>query len=88
MSVIDGTLPLPERRQFKCVGNARVESKWSRMMFDRQLLGDVLLALLVAIPTAALARPETVPHRQTAAPTHAPAVALASAADRQIGLYR
>ena len=57
-------------------------------MFDRQLLGDVVLALLVAIPTAALARPETVPHRQTAAPAQKSTVALASAADRQIGLYR
>ena len=57
-------------------------------MIDRQLLGDVVLALLVAIPSAALARPETVPHRQTEAPVQQSAVALASAADRQIGLYR
>ena len=57
-------------------------------MLDRQLIGDVVLALLVAIPTGALARPETIPHRQTAAPVQKTAVALASAGDRQIGLYR
>ena len=57
-------------------------------MFDRQLLGDVVLALLVAIPTAAIARPETLPHRTSAAPAQKSAIALASAADRQIGLYR
>jgi hypothetical protein len=57
-------------------------------MLDRQLIGDVVLALLVAIPTGALARPETIPHRHAAAPVQKTAVALASAADRQIGLYR
>lgn len=59
-------------------------------MVDRQFVGDVALALLVAIPTAALAQPEAVPHRHAtlSAPAGKPAPALASAADRQIGLYR
>jgi hypothetical protein len=60
------------------------------VMFDRQLLGDVALAAAIAIPSVALARPQSVPHRETAAPvpSQASTVALASAADRQIGLYR
>ena len=59
-------------------------------MVDRQFVGDVMLALLVAIPTAALAQPEAVQHRDSnpSAPAGKPAPALASAADRQIGLYR
>lgn len=60
-------------------------------MIDRQLVGDVVLAALIAIPTAALARPETtVPKRTTAisAPARNSALALASAADRQVGLVR
>lgn len=60
-------------------------------MFDRQLLGDVVLAALIALPSAALARPDpTVAPRAAAisAPQHNSAAALASAADRQIGLYR
>ena len=59
-------------------------------MVDRQFVGDVVLALLVAIPTAALAQPETVAHRHaalSAAASKAPPV-LAPAGDRQIGLYR
>jgi hypothetical protein len=61
------------------------------VMIDRQLLGDVVLAALVAIPTVALARPESVPHRHTttvSAPSHNSMVALASTADRQVGLFR
>jgi hypothetical protein len=60
-------------------------------MVDRQFVGDVVLALLVAIPTGALAQPDAVSHRHDAAlsaPTQKAAPALASAADRQIGLYR
>jgi hypothetical protein len=60
-------------------------------MFVRQLVGDVALAALVAIPVAALARPETVPraHAATLATTGQEATAaLASAADRQVGLIR
>ena len=59
-------------------------------MFDRQLLGDVALAAAIAIPSVALARPQAVPHHETAAPapSQASTVALASAADRQIGLFR
>jgi hypothetical protein len=60
-------------------------------MFDRQLLGDVVLAALIALPVAALARPDAgVAHRTVAAstPQHKSVVVLASAADRQIGLYR
>lgn len=57
-------------------------------MVDRQFVGDVMLALLVAIPTAALAQPEEVPHRHATLSAPAGKPALASAADRQIGLYR
>jgi len=59
-------------------------------MIDRQLIGDVVIAALVAIPAAALARPDPVPHVRTAVstPAHNAAVALAPAGDRQIGLYR
>lgn len=59
-------------------------------MIDRQLVGDVLLAALLAVPTAALARPD-VPRIQTAAApakAHVPVTALATAADRQVGLFR
>lgn len=58
-------------------------------MIDRQLLGDVALAALIALPTAALARPDPIP-RTAAVSTaqHNAAAALASAADRQVGLYR
>ena len=60
-------------------------------MFVRQLLGDAALAVLVAIPVAALARPEAVQRAQAATqttPEQKSAIALASAADRQIGLFR
>ena len=60
-------------------------------MIDRHLLGDVVLAALLAIPTAALARPEVVPHlRSAVGPVKAAnaAAALAPAADRQIGFTR
>jgi hypothetical protein len=61
------------------------------MMVDRQLLGDLILAVLLAVPTAALARPEGIPQIRTAvAPTraHVPVTALATAGDRQVGLFR
>jgi hypothetical protein len=35
-------------------------------MIDRHLIGDVVLAALLAIPTAALARPDAVSHLGTA----------------------
>jgi hypothetical protein len=61
------------------------------MMIDRQLIGDVVLAALIAIPAAALARTDGVPYIRTAMTTSAPgnsAAALAPAAERQIGIYR
>ncbi|HYX47633.1 MAG TPA: hypothetical protein VE820_12530 [Sphingomicrobium sp.] len=57
-------------------------------MVDRQFVGDVMLALLVAIPTAALAQPEAVPHRHSPDAVKKSTQALAPAGDRQIGLYR
>jgi hypothetical protein len=59
-------------------------------MIDRQLLGDVALAVLIAVPSAALARSERAPQPPTAAATaqQNSTIVLASAADRQIGLYR
>ena len=60
-------------------------------MIVRQLVGDVALAMLVAIPAGSLMRPEAVPHARAATlatPGHQSAVALASAADRQVGLIR
>jgi hypothetical protein len=60
-------------------------------MIDRQLIGDVVLAALVAIPAAALARPDGVPHIRTAATSVASqssAAALAPAGDRQVGIFR
>ena len=60
-------------------------------MIDRQLIGDVVLAALVAIPAAALARPDGAPHIRTAAAPaaiHNSAVALAPAAERQVGIFR
>jgi hypothetical protein len=60
-------------------------------MLDRQQLGDVMLAILIAIPTAVLAQPESVPHRHGtphSVPAQKSAIVLASAADRQVGLFR
>jgi hypothetical protein len=62
-----------------------------KVTFDRQLIGDVLLAILVAVPATALAQPGTIPNHKVAglsAPAQKTAVALASTADRQVGLYR
>jgi hypothetical protein len=64
---------------------------WEFVMIDRQLIGDVVLAALVAIPAAALARPGGVPQIRTAATSVAAqnsAAALAPAADRQVGIFR
>ncbi len=61
------------------------------VMVDRQLLGDVVVALLIAIPAAALGTPQTLPHDRpglAAGLEQTSAAALASAADRQIGLFR
>ena len=60
-------------------------------MIDRQLIGDVVLAALVAIPTAALARPEPAPHNpppSISAAVHSSAIALAPAGERQVGIFR
>jgi len=60
-------------------------------MIDRQLIGDVVVAALIAIPAAALARPDAAPHVRIAGasvPVQNTAAALAPAADRQVGLYR
>jgi hypothetical protein len=60
-------------------------------MIDRQLIGDVVFAALLAIPAAALARPDGVPQIRTAAtsvPVENSAAALAPAADRQVGIFR
>jgi membrane-associated phospholipid phosphatase len=55
-------------------------------MLHRHWIGDVILAGLIAIPTAVLAQPDPVPQHQAAStPVQK---SLASAADRQIGLYR
>lgn len=56
-------------------------------MIDRQLLGDVALAVLIAVPSAALARSERVPQHPATVQQNS-TVVLASAADRQIGIYR
>ena len=56
-------------------------------MVDRRFIGDVMIALLISVPTAALARQGTVPHREAPA-VQKSVVALAPAADRQVGLYR
>ena len=61
-------------------------------MLDRQLFGDVVLAVLIAVPVSALARPEAGPHRDRvtlSAPEKKNAsVALAPAAVRQTGIFR
>ena len=60
-------------------------------MIDRQLIGDVVLAALVAIPAAALARPDGAAHVRTVhatTPVQNSAAALAPTAERQIGIYR
>ena len=55
-------------------------------MLHRHWLGDVALAVLIAVPTAVLARPDAVTHREAA--SEPAQKSLATAADRQIGLYR
>jgi hypothetical protein len=66
--------------------------KWSlNVNFVRQTIGDVLLAFLVAVPATSLAQPGTVSHHRAAglsAPAQKSVLALASTADRQVGLYR
>jgi hypothetical protein len=60
-------------------------------MLDRQQIGDVILAVLIAIPATALAQPDSTPHRHNApnsVPAQKSAIVLASAADRQVGLFR
>ena len=49
-------------------------------MIDHRLLRDVAVALFLAVPTIALARPQTVPHNS--APSVQPLVEQAALADR------
>lgn len=49
-------------------------------MIDRRLLRDVAVAVLLAVPTVALARPQSVPHNS--APSVQPLVEQAALADR------
>lgn len=49
-------------------------------MIDRRLLRDVAVAVFLAIPTVALARPQAVAH--SAAPSVQPLVEQAAMADR------
>jgi hypothetical protein len=61
------------------------------VMIVRHLIGDVALAILVAVPVTALARPEAVRHDHVATSSVAQqklTVALATAGDRQVGLFR
>jgi hypothetical protein len=57
-----------------------VDVKWSFSMIDRHVLGDVGLAVLLALPTAVLARPSS------DASTHSPVISAPqvqmAAADR------
>ena len=56
-------------------------------MVDRRFIGDVMLAVLIAVPTAALARQDPAPTRDE--PTlQKSEMALAPAAVRQVGLFR
>ena len=60
-------------------------------MIDRQQVGDVIFAILIAVPAAALAQPDSTTHRRAAlhsAEAQKSVVVLASAADRQVGLFR
>jgi hypothetical protein len=56
-------------------------------MFDRRFIGDVTIAVLIAVPSGALARQGAVAHRDEPV-VQKSEFALAPAADRQIGLYR
>lgn len=56
-------------------------------MTDRHLLGDVALALLIAIPAVALARPES-PQQTQAAPGADAHTLVIATADRPVGLLR
>jgi len=60
-------------------------------MIDRQLIGDVVLAALVAIPAAAFARPDGIVHStivQASTPAQNSTATLAPTAERQVGIYR
>ena len=59
-------------------------------MLVRRLIGDVALAVLIAVPVTALARPAPVapvPNEQNVL-VERPLLALASASDRQTGFFR
>lgn len=49
-------------------------------MFDLRLLRDIALAIFLAVPTVALARPQSIP--QNASPAIQPLVEQAAMADR------
>lgn len=49
-------------------------------MFDHRLLRDIALAVFLAVPTVALARPQSVPHNT--APAIQPLVEQVAMADR------
>ena len=60
-------------------------------MLARHFLGDVMLAFIIAVPSGALLQPEPMPQRHDSAlpvPERQSAALLATAADRQVGLYR
>jgi hypothetical protein len=66
-----------------------VELNWSFDMIDRRLLGDVALAILIAIPSASLAHTDggSVGHKAAAAVTpNSPNAVIAP--DRHVGLFR
>ena len=51
-------------------------------MIDRRLMRDVAVAVLLAVPTVALSRPQTVQIRPFDAPTAQPLVHQVALADR------
>jgi hypothetical protein len=57
-----------------------VDVDWNLKMFDRRLFRDVAVAVLLAVPTVALARPE--PAKTTPAASVQPLVEQAALADR------
>jgi hypothetical protein len=65
-----GTYSCIVRRNDKCAGTSSRESKWRYSMVDRRSLGDVGIAVLLALPTAVLAHyPTALPQQGTSAST-------------------
>jgi len=56
-------------------------------MVDRRFIGDLMLAVLISVPSVALAHQVTFPNREAPA-VQKSVIALAPAADRQVGLFR